>query len=152
MVPQRCRDCRSWASSGGGSVSGGVTPSQPAASPSRPRKIVRMTRVIIVPPGSPQRERDRDLVRGGADLLQADGPARRDEDAAARQRESAVDDPEGAGRGRHPRATGPPRDATAVADLQIRESETHTPGGGPLEPRLLQRVSDGLEVIRLRQV
>src|SRR2546422_3505428 len=69
-VPQRCRDCRSSVSSGGGSVSGGVTASQPAASPSRPRQIARTMRVIIVPPCSPQRERDRDLVRGGADLLQ----------------------------------------------------------------------------------
>src|SRR3989442_193885 len=148
-TPQRARLCRSSASSGAGSVSGGVIPSQPAASPSRPRQMVPTRRVVIVPPCSPQRERYRDLVRGGVDPLEAERAAGRHEDAASRHRE--ISTAREKARRLHARPAGPVSDAPAVANLEIREPETEPPGGRPLDPPLVQPVPNGLDVVGLRQ-
>src|SRR2546427_167256 len=141
--------CRRSVSSGAGSVSGGVIPSQPAASPIKPRQIVRTRCVVMVPPRSPQRERYRDLVRGGVDSLEAERAAGRHQDAASRHGEIATAREEAC---RLPaRPAGPVSDAPAVANLEIREAQTEPPGGRPLDPPLLQPVPNGLDVVGLRQ-
>src|SRR5438094_6150144 len=64
-VPHLLRLCRRSASSDAGGPEGVFHPSQPVASTSRPRYVVLTKRVIIVhlqSPGSPQRERDGELV------------------------------------------------------------------------------------------
>src|SRR5205823_11963860 len=98
---------------------------------------------------SAQRERHRDLMRGRADLSEAERTARCHQDAAACDGEVALRE-EHTGRldARPAGAVGGP---PAVANLELREAKTQTPGGRPLAPSLFQVARGGQDVVVLRQ-